>query len=249
LGSLLRQLQDKSPNDFRALIAIPQLGRRKAYYLVAKNTVSRLKLALAEVGIAVDRRRDMPVDPNWAALLATLADRKRVELRKFAGWCSARRIAPAAVQQQTFADYFAFLAEQSIQHNLKERWRRAWRVWNEEVVVEGSGYPRIDSIFHDRDRLISLSELPPQIACELKTYKETLTRPTLFGGGSPGAATKGALAGRLRVAVASRCGRPRRMAMRPTSSCSPAISRATAWSQNISTRSPSSSIPTSSGAA
>ena len=35
LGSLLRQLQEKSPKDFKALIAIPQLGKRKGYYLVA----------------------------------------------------------------------------------------------------------------------------------------------------------------------------------------------------------------------
>jgi hypothetical protein len=35
LASLLRKLQEKSPTDFKALIAVPQLGRRKGYYLVA----------------------------------------------------------------------------------------------------------------------------------------------------------------------------------------------------------------------
>ena len=34
LGSLLRQLQETSPHDFKALISTPQLRRRKGYYLV-----------------------------------------------------------------------------------------------------------------------------------------------------------------------------------------------------------------------
>ncbi len=71
-------------------------------------------------------------------LLATLTERARVDLRKFAGWCSARGITPKAVAQPTFADYFAFLSEQSIQHNVRKRWRRAWRIWNEAVALEGS---------------------------------------------------------------------------------------------------------------
>jgi hypothetical protein len=34
LAALLRKLQEKSPADFKSLISIPQLGKRKAYYLV-----------------------------------------------------------------------------------------------------------------------------------------------------------------------------------------------------------------------
>jgi hypothetical protein len=34
LASLLRQLQEKEPDDFKALLSIPELGRRKGYYLV-----------------------------------------------------------------------------------------------------------------------------------------------------------------------------------------------------------------------
>lgn len=152
-----------------------------------KNTTSRLTRAMAEVGIPMDRRRNMPLDPAWTALLAALPEKKRIDLRKFAGWCSARGTARAAVGQQTFADYFEFLAAQSIQHNPKERWRRAWRVWNKEVAVEGSPYPRIASIFADKARLISLADLPPQFARDLKAYQEALTRPALLG--SPAGAT------------------------------------------------------------
>ena len=35
LASLLRALHDTAPDDFKQLIKIPQLGRRKGYYLVA----------------------------------------------------------------------------------------------------------------------------------------------------------------------------------------------------------------------
>lgn len=198
---------DANPTAIRALarFAKPKLaGVSEAHF---KNTKSRLTRAMTEVGIDVDRRRDMPLDPDWVELLTSLPERKRVELRKFAGWCSARGIAPAAVRQQTFADYFAYLAEQSIQHNLKERWRRAWRVWNEEVAVEGSGYPRSDSIFNDKDRLISLADLPPQFAAELKAYREALMRPSLFGGGF-GAAESGEPLAEWRV-------KGRRKALRP----------------------------------
>jgi len=149
----------------------------------------------------------MPLDPAWEALLTTLTDRARVELRKFMGWCSARGIAPKAVAQPTFADYFAFLSEQSIQHNVKERWRRAWRVWNEEVAVEGSGYSHIDSLFNDKGRLISLGELPPQFGVELKAYEEAMTRPTLFGGATNSTTGAGLIAERLT--------KGRRRALRP----------------------------------
>lgn len=188
---------DANPVAIRALAryAKPELaGVSHGHF---KNTLSRLKRALTEVGIAVDRRRNMPLDPAWQTLLAPLPEMKRVELRKFAGWCSARGIAPKAVGRQSFADYFAFLSEQSIQHNIKERWRRPWRVWNEAVAVEGSGHPRVDSIFDDKDRLISLAELPPQFGSELKAYQEVLTRPALFGGAAPPAASGGGLAERL----------------------------------------------------
>ena len=40
LASLLRQLQEKSLPDFKAIYSIPQLGRRKAYYLVSVTAPS-----------------------------------------------------------------------------------------------------------------------------------------------------------------------------------------------------------------
>ena len=49
LASLLRQLQEKKPDDFKALIAIPELGRRKGYYLV------EIDRAFANLGVPPQR--------------------------------------------------------------------------------------------------------------------------------------------------------------------------------------------------
>ena len=38
LAALLRQLQEKEPDDFKALLSNPELGRRKGYYW-SKSTV------------------------------------------------------------------------------------------------------------------------------------------------------------------------------------------------------------------
>jgi len=39
LGARLRQLQETNPDDFQELISMPQLGRRKGYYLVEIDRV------------------------------------------------------------------------------------------------------------------------------------------------------------------------------------------------------------------
>ena len=82
----------------------------------------------------------MRCDGSVEARRNAIDEAKRVELRKVAGWCSARGIEPEAVTQDVFDRYYKFLEEQSIKHNLRERWHRARRAWNEVVAVEGSGY-------------------------------------------------------------------------------------------------------------
>jgi hypothetical protein len=77
---------DANPAAIRALarFAKPKLaGVSGAHF---KNTMSRLKRALAHVGIAVDRRRNMPLSVAWVELLGPLPKMKQVDLRKFAGW-------------------------------------------------------------------------------------------------------------------------------------------------------------------
>ena len=49
LAALLRQLQEKQPDDFKALLSLPELGRRKGYYLV------EIDRAFADLGVPSER--------------------------------------------------------------------------------------------------------------------------------------------------------------------------------------------------
>ena len=171
---------DANPAALRAIVRLAKpklLGVGDAHF---KNSMSRLRKALEHVGIAVDRRRNMPLSPAWEALLSEVGEAKRVDLRKPAGWCSARGIEPEAVTQDVFDRYHKFLEEQSIQHNLRERWHRARRAWNDVVAIEGSGYPHIENQFDRREKLTSLAEFPASFAAQLQGYREALTKPTIF---------------------------------------------------------------------
>ena len=73
LGSLLRQLQETSPHDFKALISTAQLRRRKGYYLVdidrafggneqlrpRLNKIGWTKLAMIAKHVTQDNREDL----------------------------------------------------------------------------------------------------------------------------------------------------------------------------------------------
>jgi hypothetical protein len=78
LASLLHELQGKQPDDFKTLISIPQLGRRKGYYLVEihrafgdyKNVTSRLnKIGWTKLQIIARH-----VTPDNREALLTLAE-------------------------------------------------------------------------------------------------------------------------------------------------------------------------------
>ena len=192
---------DANPAALRALMrqAKPQLLQISDAHF--RNSMSRLRKALAYAGIAVDRRRNMPLLPAWEALLNTIPQTKRDNLRKFSGWCSAREIHPEAVNEDVFDRYYKFLEEQSIQHNLRERWHRARRAWNELAAVEGNGYLHIDNPFGREEKLASLAALPASFAEHLHRFRASLIKPTLFISSviSPTVATgrQGHLAGRL----------------------------------------------------
>lgn len=58
LGSLLRQVQNSSSGDFKKLCSFPELGRRKAYYLVA------IDKAFADKDVPAERLRKI----GWTKL-------------------------------------------------------------------------------------------------------------------------------------------------------------------------------------
>jgi len=100
-----------------------------------------------------------------------------------------------------FGRYHKFLGEQSIQHNLRERWHRARRAWNDAVAIEGSSYPRIANQFERGEKLTSMAEFPASFAAQLQRYREALTKPTIFrwqtASPNPAMGRRGRLAERL----------------------------------------------------
>ena len=58
LGSLLHKLQETAPEDFQALLSLPQLGKRKGYYLV------EIDRAFANSGVPAKRLKKI----GWTKL-------------------------------------------------------------------------------------------------------------------------------------------------------------------------------------
>jgi hypothetical protein len=84
LGSLLRRLQESEPANFQRLIAIPQLGKRKAYYLVeiarAFGEVSNQeRFRLAKIGWTKLQVIAAHVRPENKEELLSLAEENTVE--------------------------------------------------------------------------------------------------------------------------------------------------------------------------
>ncbi len=85
LASSLRQLQEASPKDFKKLTSIPQLGRRKAYYLVSIDKAFGGKL------VAPQRLKKI----GWtklAALAPVITDENLEDALLFAESNTARNI-------------------------------------------------------------------------------------------------------------------------------------------------------------
>ncbi len=85
LGSSLRQLQEASPKDFKKLTSLPQLGRRKAYYLVA------IDKAFGGKAVAPQRLKKI----GWtklAALAPVITDENLEDALLFAESNTARNI-------------------------------------------------------------------------------------------------------------------------------------------------------------
>lgn len=78
LAALLHKLQETEPDDFKALISIPQLGRRKGYYLVeihrAFGDYKDLSARLHKIGWTKLQIIASHVTPDNLEALLTLAD-------------------------------------------------------------------------------------------------------------------------------------------------------------------------------
>ena len=142
------------------------------------NMLSRLKRALHQVGVNVDRqRRNSRLSPEWTSLLNALEKANRDHLRRFAGWCSSQGVVPAKVSVETFADFLHFLETQSIQRHLKERWHEARRAWNKAVAVDGSIYPNIPNNTPTTPNSPLWEAYPVSLQQQLSAWRKELANP------------------------------------------------------------------------
>lgn len=168
-------------------IAIRQLRKAASWQIAGlkerswANIVTRLTRAMSLMGVDVDRRcRKTQLLPIWEDLLGGLSRNHWKRLRRLAGWCSARQIAPAEVTEATFAAFYEFLHTQSVQSNLRERWHEARRAWNKVVAIPGSTYPTIPNLAPPRWRSMQWDAFPGSLQEALAAWRHYLASPTLF---------------------------------------------------------------------
>jgi integrase len=83
------------------------------------------------------------------------------------------------VTQEVFNRFFAFLQEQSVQHNYKERWHRGRRAWNKAIATEGSGYPKIENVFKNCVSHLKLADMPQSFIEDAQRYIDLVTNPSV----------------------------------------------------------------------
>jgi hypothetical protein len=144
------------------------------------NIISRVTKAMSHAGVDVDRRRrNTRLLPVWDALLEQLGPEHWKRLRRFAGWCSARGIAPSDVTPDTFTAFLQFLQTQSVQRNLRARWHEARCTWNKAVALPGSNYPHIPNNAPARWRGMKWPDFPEPLQAELAAWRHYLAHPEI----------------------------------------------------------------------
>lgn len=146
------------------------------------NTLSRLTRALDSEGVAVHRRRrNLKLNTAWEALLAPLPRPDRDALHRFAGWCSVRDIGPHDVSVEAFDAYLAYLSEQSILDNPRERYNVARRAWNKAIAVPGSQYVEVPINGVPAWRGLDWSAFPETLRKDIADYRAYKLKVDPFG--------------------------------------------------------------------
>ncbi len=154
-----------------------QAGLSAGAWANIKSSVTRA-MALADIDVH-RRRRNFALSDDWAALLAPLSRRDRDELHRFAGWCTTLKIAPIEVDQKIFEQFLAYLQQQSILTNPKERWHVARRTWN-RIIAPGFGWPVIADVAPAKWRGLDWGDFPASLRAEIALYRQTMTAPDPF---------------------------------------------------------------------
>lgn len=138
------------------------------------NNVRSLTLAALNItGIAtLPGRSREPLSSDWEALRQSLCRRDlRYGLSRFMSFCSARKIAPMAVDARVFNQYGEVLANGSWVRFPKTVLRTTCLMWN-RAVETASGWPqfRVAVPSHRRRYTRSYDELPPSFRADVEAY-------------------------------------------------------------------------------
>lgn len=151
-----------------------QAGLSSGAWANIKSSVTRA-MALAKIKVH-RRRRNFALSDDWAALLAPLSRRDRDELHRFAGWCATLKIAPVKVDQSVFEQFLAYLQQQSILTNPKERWHVARRAWN-RAISPSFGWPIIADVEPAGWRGLCWEDFPASLLDEIALYRQAMIAP------------------------------------------------------------------------
>lgn len=183
---------NRTPTDIIADPAVIRGLSQRAPWQVAglkkstwANVLSRLTKAMAIGGIKVYRqRRNYKPDASWQALLAPMSRRDRDELHRFAGWCSVLSIAPQAVTPETFECFLAYLEEQMIQRDPRERAHVARRAWNRTLADQpGSPFSFIPPPEPAASHALAWVAFPASLQAEIEAYRQKVSSKDLFDEG------------------------------------------------------------------
>ncbi len=172
----------RSPSE---IVADPQhlsyLMNRSSWQLAGlsegswANVKSRLRAMLQHAGIDVQRKRATKLAPEWNEALASLPQKKRIDLSGFAGWCTARAVYPTAVSQETFNEFRRYCMERTMRWDPKNYWAAARRAWNELVAVRSD--QKLQSIANSSSgwRGIQWTNFPQSLRSEVEALKAWLS--------------------------------------------------------------------------
>ena len=107
------------------------------------NLRTLIRAVLGRYGLVVPR--DLPIAPEWKAVLHRLDDKNRRGLTTFARFCTSLGVTPQAVSEETIADFADYLARHTLNRrprkaagDVRREWNRAARTlsdWPGRVLV------------------------------------------------------------------------------------------------------------------
>jgi integrase len=138
------------------------------------NNVRSLTLTALNIAgiLTLPGRSREPLSSDWEALLKGLCRRDlRYGLSRFVSFCSARKIAPAAVDARAFELYSEVLANGSLVRFPKTNYRTTCLMWNQAAETT-AGWPkfRVTVPSHRRRYTLSYDNLPPTFRSDVEAY-------------------------------------------------------------------------------